>query len=301
MARMLRSALGGTWHHVMNRGARRLPVFGDDADRLAFLGLLADSVTTAEVRVHAYALMPNHFHLLVEAEVPKLSAAMKGLTGRYAQRFNIKYGYDGPLFRSRYRSKPVHDDAHLSATLRYIHRNPIVDGPATPEAFRWTSHLAYTDEVRRPRWLTTTRLLDRFPSRAAYIDFVLDATERTASGPPFAPTARRRPQMLRPTDVEVALGVDSDSELAVVRCGGRGVRNDVRLALLYLASLHTAVPMDDLCQRYGYGSVAVARSAVARARRRLLRDPIFAELVDHASARLGRPSTAAEKVWVSDP
>lgn len=291
---MLRSALGGTWHHVMNRGSRRLPVFGDDADRHAFLGLLGDSVTTAGVGLHAYALMPNHFHLLVEAEVPELSAVMKGLTGRYAQRFNIKYGYDGPLFRSRYRSKPVHDDVHLSATLRYIHRNPIVGGTATPETFRWTSHPAYSGEARRPRWLTTARLLERFPSRAEYADFVLDAAEGAASGPAFPPTARRRPQVLRPTDVEIALGVDSESELAVVRLGGRGVRNDVRLALLYLASRHTAVPMDDLCRRYGYRSVAVARSAVARARRRLANDPAFAELVQHATARLGRPSTAAE-------
>lgn len=290
----------------MNRGARRLPVFGDEADRHAFLGLLGDAVTTAGVQLHAYALMPNHFHLLVEAEVPDLATVMKGLTGRYAQRFNIKYGYDGPLFRSRYRSKPVHDDVHLAATLRYIHRNPIVDGKTTRETFRWTSHLAYSGEVRRPRWLTTAGLLERFPSRTAYVDFVADPAERTATDPPFAPTARRQPQMLRPTDVEVALGVDSESELAVVRRGGRGVRNDVRLAVLYLASLHTAVPMDDLCRRYGYRSVPVARSAVARARRRLANDPGFAGLVEHAIARLGRPPMSAEKalgekVWVSDP
>jgi REP element-mobilizing transposase RayT len=285
----------------MNRGARRLPVYGDDGDRHAFLSLLGDAVTRHGVRLHAYALMPNHFHLLVEAEVPDLSAMMKRLTGPYAQRFNVKYGYDGPLFRSRYRSKPVHDDVHLAATLRYIHRNPIAEGKVTPESFRWTSHPAYADDDRRPRWLTTASLLERFQSRAAYENFVLEALERTPAGPAFAPTACRRPQMLRPTDVEVALGVDSESELEVVRQGGRGVRNDVRLAALYLSSLHTAVPMDDLCRRYGYRNIPVARSAVARARRRIESDTCFAELVEHATARLGRPPTSAEKVWVSDP
>ena len=114
-------------------------------------------------------------------------------------------------------------------------------------------------------------------------------------------TASRRPQMLRPGDIEVALGVDSEAELAVLRQGGRGVRNDTRLAALYLTSLHTAAPMEDLCRRYGYRSIPVARSAVARARARLENDPAFAELIEHAIARLGRPLTSAEKVWVSDP
>ena len=96
MARTPRQASETEWHHVMNRGARRLPVFGDDVDRKMFLGLLGDATEPRRFEVHAYALMDNHYHLLVRSSVADLSAAMRLIGGSYTRRFNDRHGLDGP-------------------------------------------------------------------------------------------------------------------------------------------------------------------------------------------------------------
>lgn len=275
--------MGGSWHHVMNRGARHLRVFGDERDHMAFLALLGDSVNGSDVRLHGYALMPNHFHLLIEASPDQLGETMKAVAGRYAQRFNVKYGYDGPLFRSRYRSKPIHDDRQLLATLRYIHRNPLPRRPARSDDLRWTSHPAYVGLQPSPPWLSTT-LLGRFANAAAFDEFVLDGDRAPSDG--FVVLGERRARGTRPSDVEDALGVGSEAELAVLRRGGRGVRNDLRIAVLLLAYEQSDAPLTELAERYGYSSVRAARSAVGRARQRRAADPEFAMLLEDALVRL---------------
>ena len=290
MARMLRYATGGTWHHVMNRGARRLPVFGDERDHTAFLTLLGDSLGGSDTRLHGYALMPNHFHLLVEASVGDLGRTMKDLTGRYAQRFNFKYGYDGPLFRSRYRSKPIADDRQLLATLRYIHRNPLPNAPVGWDALRWTSHPAYVRRQPTPPWLSTS-LRDRFATIADFDDFVLGGETTLVDDQDMIGT--RRARGVSPSHVENAFGVGSEAELEVLRRGGRGVRNDLRIATLLLAYEHADASLVQLAARYGYASERAARSAIGRARQRLVADSEFASLVENARVRLRGNSDAA--------
>lgn len=268
----------------MNRGARRLPVFGDVADRRAFLALLGDVVERVPARVHAYALMPNHFHLLVESDVAALADLMRRVTGRYAQRFNVKYGYDGPLFRGRYRSEPIDDERYLATVLRYIHRNPLGDGPIRTDTFRWTSHPAYLGRDEAPEWLTVTPLLSRFRNRFEYDAFIAGADR---DGSRLRVRRARPPRPLDLEDVEAALGIGSSRELDVVRRGGRGVRNDARLAAVLLARDHTSANLERIAERYGYRDVSVARAAISRGRRRAGRDLRFAELLDHARLRLG--------------
>jgi len=104
-ARRKRVDYPGAWHHVMNRGARRAPIFAEESDCGELLRAVGETVARFGVEVHAYALMPNHYHLLVRSMVGNLSRAMRHLNGVYTQRINSAHGWDGPVFRGRFHSK----------------------------------------------------------------------------------------------------------------------------------------------------------------------------------------------------
>ena len=104
MARKLRVEYAGAIYHVMNRGDRRELIFIDDADRQRFVETLGEVCAKTGWQVHAYVLMPNHFHLLVETPQPNLVAGMKWLLGTYTSRFNRRHKLFGHLFSGRYKS-----------------------------------------------------------------------------------------------------------------------------------------------------------------------------------------------------
>ena len=128
MARELRHDYEGAWHHVMNRGARKDRVFLDDNGCLRFFQSLNNTVKRFGLEIHAYALMPNHDHLLVQTPLGNLSRCMQHLNATYTQAFNRRHRLDGSLFRGRYRSKRVIDGTDLKQLIAYIHLNPIHAG-----------------------------------------------------------------------------------------------------------------------------------------------------------------------------
>lgn len=163
----------GSFHHVMNRGARRQRIFGDDDSYLRFLELLAQLPGRFGVRVHAFALMPNHFHLLLEAGPHGLAAAMQFLQAQYSRWLNRVRSWDGPIWRARFTSRLVEDEPYLGHVLAYIHRNPVEAHICCHEdQARWTSHLHYVGESAPPEWLTTTTLLDVYGGEDAYRDYL---------------------------------------------------------------------------------------------------------------------------------
>ena len=121
----------------MNRGARREPAFTDADHCIVFLDLLGEVVRRFELEVHAYALMPNHFHLLVRSVRGNLSRCMQQLLGRYTQALNLKHGWAGPVFRGRFKNQVVSESEHLQIVVPYIHLNPVQAGlvPAPHMAF----------------------------------------------------------------------------------------------------------------------------------------------------------------------
>lgn len=156
MGRHLRIDRPGAWHHIVNRGVERRDIFVDDLDRLEFGRLLGVVHQRFDVRVHAYCLMSNHYHLLVECPNGRLSDAMHLLGSLYVRHFNDRTGRDGPLFRGRFFAREVHDDSDLVAVTRYIHRNPLAFLPVGRlETFRWSSLRTYLELRRQVDWLRT--------------------------------------------------------------------------------------------------------------------------------------------------
>jgi REP element-mobilizing transposase RayT len=146
----------------MNRGSGYQPVFQDDADRRSFLGLLRDVVRMWHIQIHAFCLMDNHYHLLLHTPQGNLSRSMRHLNGLYTQRYNRKYGRDGPLFRGRFKALLIEADSYLLELVRYIHLNPVHAGLArAPIDYVWSSHRAYIEEAAFHPWLTKKDVLKR--------------------------------------------------------------------------------------------------------------------------------------------
>jgi putative transposase len=206
-------------HHVMNRGAGRNLVFVRDDDCLGFLGLLGELPARFRVLVHGYALMPNHFHLMLESCDGRLSVAMAFLLGRYTQRFNRAHGTDGPRFRGRFHSRLVLREDHWMHLLAYLHLNPVRARLASrADRAHWTSHGAYAGTETAPEWLTHRPLLDAFGGTKAYEAYVRDVRKGgkrrpdefdrvmfDAGAPPIAAPERGAPSPARACEADLGL------------------------------------------------------------------------------------------------
>lgn len=166
MARKLRVQYPGAIYHVMNRGDRREPIFQDDQDRRCFLETLGEACGKTGWQVHAWCLMPNHFHAVIETPQANLVAGMKWFLGTYTGRFNRRHRLFGHLFSGRYKSLIVEGsgNGYLRTVCDYVHLNPVrahLIGPEEPlQTFPWSSYPDYLQRGRkRPGWLRVDRLL----------------------------------------------------------------------------------------------------------------------------------------------
>jgi len=166
MARKLRVQYEGAIYHVMNRGDRREDIFRDDRDRELFLQTLGETCGRTGWETHAYCLMGNHFHLVVETPRANLVAGMKWLLGTYTMRFNRRHKLFGHLFSGRYKSLIVDGSGtgYLRTVCDYVHLNParakLLKRTDKLSDFRWSSYPAYLQAAsQRPRWLRVDRVL----------------------------------------------------------------------------------------------------------------------------------------------
>lgn len=165
MPRPLRIQYAGAIYHVLSRGDRREAIFLDDADRSEFLRTVGEACVKMSWQVHAYCLMSNHFHLVVETPQPNLALGMKWLLGTYTQRFNRRHRHWGHLFGGRYKAQLVdgRGRGYLRTVCDYVHLNPVRAGMIAPiealDSFSWSSYPAYRRWKLRPEWLRIDRLL----------------------------------------------------------------------------------------------------------------------------------------------
>jgi len=119
-----------------------------------FVILLQETSEMWNIRIAAYCLMPNHYHLLVHTPEANISRAMRHVNAVYTQRFNSRHHLDGQLFRGRYKSILVSGDSYLLQLVRYIHRNPLKAGIVEDmKAYPWSSHKAYLSIAKKWDWL----------------------------------------------------------------------------------------------------------------------------------------------------
>jgi len=163
MSRPLRIQYPDAWYHVMNRGRRGESVFLETRDYSVFVELLKEVVDMYKVRVAAYCLIPNHYHLLIQTPGGNLARSMRHLNGIYTQRFNRVHHCDGQLFRGRYKSILVDADSYLLELVRYIHRNPLEAGLVKElNKYAWSSHKGYLSNAKKWDWLHKSFILSLF-------------------------------------------------------------------------------------------------------------------------------------------
>ena len=166
-------------YHIMMRGVNRQRIFHDDQDRAFFLSAIKKSKAADQFRLHAFCLMPNHVHLLLEQAEEPLETVFKRIGVSYANWYNRKYERVGHLFQDRFRSENVETEQYYMTVLRYILQNPVKAGMVSePGMYRWSSYLAYENGTGA---ITDTQYaVDVFGSREQLIGFVREKSEDSA-------------------------------------------------------------------------------------------------------------------------
>jgi putative transposase len=178
MARPLRIEYEGAVYHVTSRGNARQDIFLVDSDREMFLHLLGDTVERFGWVCHAYCLMTNHYHLLLETPEANLSRGMRHLNGVYTQAFNRRHMRSGHVLQGRFKAILVEKETHLLELARYVVLNPVrARAVRTVRDWPWSSYRATAGMVEAPGFLTTGWILAQFhrtPRRAIelYREFV---------------------------------------------------------------------------------------------------------------------------------
>ena len=166
MARQLRIEFPGAFYHVTARGNERKAVFKSIKDREQFFSYLESASNRYGAIIHAYCLMDNHYHILIETPLGNLSKIMQHINSAYTTYFNIKRDRSGHLFQGRYKSILVEVDEYAKELSRYIHLNPVrAKMVKTPEEYQWSSYSYYADKRKAPEWLYRDFILGYFGKR----------------------------------------------------------------------------------------------------------------------------------------
>ena len=169
MPRKPRVEFEGAVYHIVSRGNRQGAIYLDDKDCGIFLNTLDEACKRTGWRIHAYVLMGNHYHLLLETPHANLVVGMKWLQGTYTQRFNARHKVWGHLLQGRYKALLVDSgkEHYFSTVSSYVHLNParanlfdLQNGALSD--YRWSSYPLYFDAAKRPGWLDVTGVLNSF-------------------------------------------------------------------------------------------------------------------------------------------
>lgn len=249
----------------MNRGVARRSIFNSVGDRQFFLDTLMRTVGECDVELHAYALMRNHFHLLLYCPEGGLSESMQLFGSTYVRGFNGAVGRDGPLFRSRFKSVLVRGEGPVAAVGRYIHRNHLeTRRPDLLRAYEWSSYRHYVADVPPPPGLVTDVLLGLSGGRTAMRSFV-EGDEQ-----PFSAAS----EVLWWASVQTAF-LDADQQHV----------SWPRVITLAIFDQLSPSVRAELLPILGYSSSRGLRCAIDRARARVEHEPQLAQLVAIANDR----------------
>ena len=195
MPRQARLDVPGLLQHIMARGIERKEIFKDDRDRQSFLERLAMILEETQTQCYAWALIPNHFHLLLRTSLTPLSKVMRRLMTGYAVTFNKRHKRSGHLFQNRYKSVVCEEDPYLLELIRYIHLNPLRAGLVKDlkelDKYPWTGHSAILGKRKNP--FVPKQQANNFPFAGRRITFsqFRQGTEKATTNPenPACPVA----------------------------------------------------------------------------------------------------------------
>lgn len=188
MPRQARIDIAGSLHHIICRGIERREIFLDDVDRDNFVSRLVEITTITSTRCFAWALMPNHVHLLLQTGIIPIATLMQKLLAGYATTFNLRHTRHGYLFQNRYKSILCQEETYLLELVRYIHLNPlragIVHSLDSLAHYRYSGHSCILGtNAELDSWMPIKDILERFgsnkkQSRIAYQAFVGDGVAK---------------------------------------------------------------------------------------------------------------------------
>jgi REP element-mobilizing transposase RayT len=309
MGRPLRIEFAGAHYHVTSRGNEQKDVFKSQKDREQFLSYLESAVIRYGAFIHAYCLMSNHYHLLLETPSGNLSQIMQHINGAYTNYFNVKRKRYGHLFQGRYKAILIEADEYAKELSRYIHLNPVrAEIVSRPDEYRWSSYLDYIGARRSPEWLQTAFLLDYFGKGKVackkYQGFVEDLLEREYESPlnrATAATILGGAEFVSQIAARHVDGKKHDRDLPAVRKlsvrptmdaiieTARNLAGNDRLAEkagIYLCHKYSGAKLKEIGERFGIGESAVSQSS-RRFAQELGRDEELKKLVDKFGAKLG--------------
>lgn len=305
MARPLRIQYSDAWYHVMNRGRNRAKIFCSREDYTAFIELLKNASSLWKVRIAAYCLMSNHYHLLIQTPEANLSRCMRHINGLYTQYFNRKYKSDGPLFRGRYKSIVIDGDSYLLELVRYIHRNPLGAGLVKRlEDYSWSSHSAYISKGNEGNWLHKDFVLsileeNKSNRRQAYLNFVKQEVPKTLSSlyekkklplilgakdfidglkqkyhnkTGIKEVSQVKELFLDKSRIEEAVCGVYQIEVADLLKSRRGNNNEARNVAIYLMRKYAGASLTDIGTRFGMNSFSSVSSVIIRIKQAMERD-----------------------------
>jgi putative transposase len=168
MSRPLRITYPDAFYHITSRGNEQKAVFKNKQDRIKFLEYLESSSERYDAVIHAYCMMDNHYHLLLETPSGNLPQIMRHINGAYTTYFNVKRDRSGHLFQGRYKAILVDRDEYAKELSRYIHLNPVrAKIVEHPEEYEWSSYVYYIGRKKKPEWLNTDFILGYFGRKRA--------------------------------------------------------------------------------------------------------------------------------------
>jgi putative transposase len=220
MARPWRIQYPGAIYHVTSRGNNRQDIFLDNEDRRYFLDLIPRASSRFNLRIFAFCLMTNHYHIFLQTPDANLAPAMHWLNTAYTVNFNRANKKSGHLFQGRYKSVLITDESHWLRLSMYIHLNPVRAGIFNdPAQYKWSSFRDYTRTTSRFPWLHEKHILKNYGPKGA------------ASKKEYRKTcialAKKPPSFWQGIRSSVVLGSKETLEKLIEKYGPKGKTEDI--------------------------------------------------------------------------
>lgn len=285
MARQHRDFSTSSVFHILNRGADRQDIFSGPEDHQLFEHLVGDELVDHHIGVHAYALMSNHFHLLIECHGGDISAAIRRLCSRYGAAYNQRSGRSGPVINDRFHSVPVESDAQFRTAARYIHRNPIpIVGVKNLPSYRWSSLPALLGRARPAQsWLTHGVVISDGEEPEEYLRFVT-----TPVPSDIRPGAWSEPIRLPIDTIEWIVANVADVGIDDLRGARSKPAWEARMLCITLLLELRVESVEGLARWFGLRRPESVRRIARKGRVKAHRDPAFGALRERVLDDLGR-------------